>query len=78
VRDGLYFVDEQRVGPYEIWHHEHHFHDLGDGRIETEDKVTYTLPFSPFSEVVHPFLVKPQLDKIFAFREKKVTELFGA
>jgi ligand-binding SRPBCC domain-containing protein len=78
VRDGLYFVDEQRVGPYEIWHHEHHFHDLGDGRIEMEDKVTYTLPFSPFSEVVHPFLVKPQLDKIFAFREKKVTELFGA
>lgn len=78
VRDGLYFVDEQRVGPYAIWHHEHHFRDLGDGRIEMQDKVTYTLPLSPFSEVVHPFLVKPQLDKIFAFREKRVNELFGA
>jgi len=76
VRDGLYFVDEQRVGPYAIWHHEHHFRDLGDGRIEMQDKVTYTLPLSPFSEVVHPFLVKPQLDKIFAFREKRVNELF--
>lgn len=78
VREGVYFVDEQRVGPYAIWHHEHHFRDLGDGRIEMQDKVTYTLPLSPFSEVVHPFLVKPQLDKIFAFREKRVTELFGA
>jgi ligand-binding SRPBCC domain-containing protein len=78
VREGAYFVDEQRVGPYAIWHHEHHFHDLGDGRIEMQDKVTYTLPLSPFSEVVHPFLVKPQLAKIFAFREKRVNKLFGA
>ena len=76
VREGVYFVDEQRVGPYAIWHHEHHFRDLGDGRIEMRDKVTYTLPFSPFSEVVHPILVKPQLDKIFAYREQKVNELF--
>ena len=77
VREGLYFVDEQRVGPYAIWHHEHHFRDLGDGRIEMQDKVTYTLPLSPLSEVVHPLLVKPQLDKIFAYREQKVKELFG-
>ena len=78
VRKGVCFVDEQPVGPYAIWHHEHHFRDLGDGRIEMQDKLTCTLPLSPFSEVVNPFLVKPQLDKIFAFREKRVTELFGA
>ncbi len=77
VREGEYFVDEQRVGPYAIWHHEHHFADLGDGSTEMTDKVTYVLPFSPFSEIVHPLLVQPQLDKIFAYREKMVCQLFG-
>lgn len=76
VRDGVYFVDEQRVGPYAIWHHEHWFHDIGNGRIEMEDRVTYMLPFQPFGDLVHPFLVKPQLDRIFAHREKAVRELF--
>jgi ligand-binding SRPBCC domain-containing protein len=76
VQDELYFVDEQRVGPYAIWHHEHWFHDVGDGRIEMEDRVTYVLPFQPFGDLVHPFLVKPQLDRIFAHREKVVRELF--
>jgi ligand-binding SRPBCC domain-containing protein len=77
VREGESFVDEQRVGPYALWHHEHHFTDLGDGSTEMTDKVTYRLHFSPFSEFVHPWLVKPQLDKIFAYREKVVDELFG-
>lgn len=76
VSDGEYFVDEQRVGPYAIWHHEHWFHEVGDGRIEMEDRVTYVLPFQPFGDVVHPFLVKPQLDRIFAHREQAVRELF--
>ena len=77
VCEGEYFIDEQRVGPYAIWRHEHRFTDLADGRTEMHDIVTYVLPFSPFSEIVHPFLVKPQLDKIFAYREKVVAQLFG-
>ncbi len=77
VREGEYFVDEQRVGPYALWHHEHRFEDIGDGSIEMTDKVTYMLPFSPFSEILHPLVVKPQLDKIFAYREKVVSQLFG-
>jgi len=76
VQEGDYFVDEQRVGPYAIWHHEHWFRDLGDGRIEMEDRVTYVLPMQPFGDLVHPFLVKPQLDRIFGHREKAVRELF--
>lgn len=77
VREGEFFVDEQRVGPYAIWHHEHHFKDLGDGRVEMHDRVTYVPPFGLLGELVHPFIIKPQLDKIFAFREQAVTELFG-
>lgn len=77
VDEGRYFVDEQRVGPYRIWHHEHHFRDLGDGRVEMLDRVTYQLPFSWLSEAVHGLLVKPQLCAIFDCREKVAGELFG-
>lgn len=76
VEEGVRFIDEQRVGPYSVWHHEHEFHDLGDGRIKVEDNVTYVLPFSPLGDVVHPLLVKPQLETIFGFREKAVRDLF--
>lgn len=78
VEPGKFFVDEQRIGPYRIWHHEHHFRELGSGCIEMTDRVTYVLPLGLIGELVHPLLVKPQLAKIFAFREKAVTELFCA
>ncbi|HEY1049141.1 MAG TPA: SRPBCC family protein [Prosthecobacter sp.] len=70
------FVDEQRLGPFAVWHHEHDFHDLGDGRTEMLDHITYVLPFGPLGELAHTWLVKPQLDRIFAYREKTVRELF--
>ncbi len=76
VETGQFFVDEQRIGPYRIWHHEHHFKALDSGRIEMMDKVTYVLPFGLLGNLIHPFLVKPQLAKIFAFREKAVNEIF--
>jgi len=77
VRENESFVDEQRVGPYAIWHHEHFFRDLGDGRTEIEDVVHYVPPFGPLGEIVHPFLIAPELRKIFAFREQAVRQLFG-
>ncbi len=76
VEPGKYFVDEQRIGPYRIWHHEHHFAEIEGGRIEVKDRVTYVLPFGPLGDLAHPVLVKPQLAKIFAFREKAVSEIF--
>ena len=76
VEEGKRFIDEQRIGPYAVWHHEHDFHDLGDGRIEMEDRITYALPFAPLGDLAHGFLVRPQLQRIFAFRERAVRELF--
>lgn len=76
VEPGVRFIDEQRVGPYAVWHHEHEFHDLGDGRIEMEDKATYVLPFAPLGDLAHAWLVRPQLKRIFAYREKAVRQLF--
>ena len=72
------FVDEQRVGPYAIWHHEHTFTALEGGRTEMRDLVHYVLPFGLLGNLAHPFLVRPALKKIFAYREKAVGERFGA
>lgn len=71
------FVDEQRVGPYRVWHHEHRFEQCDAEHVEIFDLVHYVLPFGPLGALVHPFLVAPQLAEIFRFREKKVAELFG-
>ena len=76
VEPGKFFVDEQRIGPYRMWHHEHHFTALEDGKVEVRDRVTYVLPLGWLGELAHPFLVKPQLERIFAYREKAVGELF--
>ena len=76
VRPKEFFIDEQRVGPYSIWHHQHFFRDIPGG-MEMEDIVDYQLPLSPLGDVVHPWLVKPKLKQIFDYREVKMRELFG-
>ncbi|WP_318308203.1 SRPBCC family protein [Flagellimonas crocea] len=76
VRDGEYFVDEQRFGPYALWHHKHFLKEVPEG-VEMEDIIDYKLPFGFLGQLVHPILVKKQLQKIFEFRENKLAELFG-
>ena len=76
VEDKKYFVDEQRFGPYALWHHKHFFREIPGG-IEMEDVVDYKLPMGFLGDMVHPFLVKPKLKEIFGFREKKLIKLFG-
>jgi ligand-binding SRPBCC domain-containing protein len=72
-----FFVDEQRVGPYALWHHEHFFKALDERRTEIRDLVHYVLPFGWLGDCAHGFLVQPQLERIFAFRKKAVKEIFG-
>jgi ligand-binding SRPBCC domain-containing protein len=72
----LFGIDEQRIGPYKIWHHEHTFIDSGNGVVTMRDKVTYVLPFGPLGDIVHPFIVAPQLRRIFDFRTQAVSSIF--
>jgi ligand-binding SRPBCC domain-containing protein len=71
INEPYYFIDEQRAGPYKIWHHEHHFREI-EGGIEMEDIIYYALPFGFIGDLVHPLIVRPQLEKIFDYREKKM------
>lgn len=76
VQDKEYFVDEQRYGPYSLWHHKHFFREI-EGGVGMEDIVDYKLPMGILGQLVHPFLVAPKLKEIFEFRRKKLIELFG-
>ncbi|WP_111307378.1 SRPBCC family protein [Confluentibacter sediminis] len=71
-----YFVDEQRFGPYALWHHKHFIKEI-DGGIEMEDLIDYKVPFGILGQLVHPILVKPKLEEIFNYRTIKLEELFG-
>jgi ligand-binding SRPBCC domain-containing protein len=71
-----YFVDEQRFGPYALWHHKHFIKEI-DGGVEMEDIIDYKVPMGILGQLVHPILVKPKLKEIFAYRQKKLIELYG-
>lgn len=69
-----YFVDEQRFGPYAMWHHEHHFRDLG-GRTEMRDRVSYKLPFGAFGRLIAGRIIRKKVRAIFEFRNQKIGDL---
>jgi ligand-binding SRPBCC domain-containing protein len=76
VEDQQYFIDEQRFGPYSLWHHQHHFKAI-DGGVEMTDIVHYKLPFWFLGDIAQALFVKRQLKNIFAYRYNKVEALFG-
>lgn len=76
VRDGEYFVDEQRVGPYRFWYHEHIFETCPSGTKMT-DHVTYIIPFGFLGDVLNATWIAGRLEIIFDYRRQKIIELFG-
>lgn len=68
------FVDQQLKGPYKKWYHEHTFVDLGDGVTLVNDNVHY-IPRG--GNLIHRLMVKPDLKKIFNYRQEKLTEIFS-
>ena len=76
VIDKKYFVDEQRFGPYSLWHHKHFIKKI-EGGVEMEDVVDYKIPFGIFGRIAHPLIVKKKLEQIFKYREDKLKQIFG-
>ena len=67
------FVDEQIRGPYRVWIHLHEFEPARGGTI-VRDSVRYAVPGG---DLVQRFLIAPDLERIFDYREKKLREIFG-
>ena len=77
VDEGRYFVDEQRLGPYRVWHHEHHFEEI-DGGLLMRDIVHYSVPLGPLGELVNRAVVRRRVEEIFAFRRAVLGQRFGS
>lgn len=76
VEPGRFFIDEQRYGPYSLWHHQHHFKPV-EGGVEMTDIVHYKIPGWWLGELLHACVLEKKLKQLFAYRFEKIEELFG-
>jgi ligand-binding SRPBCC domain-containing protein len=76
VAEKQYFVDEQRLGPYTMWHHEHHIEER-DGGVMMTDIVSYIPPFGFIGSIANSLFIRQQLDTIFSYREKRLDDIFN-
>jgi ligand-binding SRPBCC domain-containing protein len=76
VADKQYFVDEQRFGPYALWHHQHHFKEIPGG-VEMTDILHYAIPYSVFGTIANNVFVGKKVRQIFEYRVKAIEDMFG-
>jgi ligand-binding SRPBCC domain-containing protein len=76
VKEKEYFVDEQRFGPYALWHHQHHFKQVEGGVLMT-DIVNYAIPYGFIGRIANRLLVEKKLKNVFNYREEVIAHLFG-
>ena len=76
VVEKRYFVDEQRIGPYSFWHHQHIVEDTDKGVLMT-DIVSYKPPMAFLGSMANKLFIRHQLERIFAYRENALKKKFG-
>ncbi len=74
IKDRIYFIDEQRIGPYKLWHHEHYIEKKDKGVLMT-DLISYSPPFGFLGAIANTLFIKRQLKKIFAYRSQIIDKL---
>jgi ligand-binding SRPBCC domain-containing protein len=75
-KENDYFIDEQRFGPYALWHHKHFFEATENGTKMT-DIVHYAIPFGFIGRIMNTLVVESKLKTIFEYRRNKIEELFN-
>lgn len=76
VEHEKFFVDEQRVGPYSMWHHQHHIQEIPGG-ILMEDIIDYQPPMGLLGDIANSLFIARQLNEIFAYRKQAIEKRFG-
>lgn len=76
VQDKVYFVDEQRFGPYALWHHQHHFKEVPGG-VQMTDILDYAIPYGLIGRLSNKLLVGKQIEQIFNYRNQAIIKMFG-
>jgi ligand-binding SRPBCC domain-containing protein len=76
VSEPNYFVDEQRFGPYKMWHHQHIFTIAEDGGVLMEDIVSYVVPFGFLGQIMNSLIISKKINEIFNYRKKVLEKMF--
>lgn len=76
VEKGRRFVDEQRSGPFAMWHHIHEFEKV-DGGTLVRDILYYALPFGILGRMAHTIQAGKKVSGVFEYRRKRLAEIFG-
>lgn len=77
VEQESFFIDEQRFGPYKMWHHEHWFYPQPNGKTLMKDKISYKLPFGFLGHIAQTLFIKQQLKTIFEYRFQTLETYFN-
>jgi ligand-binding SRPBCC domain-containing protein len=75
IKENQFFVDEQRIGPYAIWHHEHHFKAVEGGVLMT-DVLHYHVGLGPLGWIASKLFVDAKVQGIFDYRFKKLEGMY--
>lgn len=75
VKEHEYFIDEQRFGPYSMWHHQHHFEEVKGGVI-ARDLVNYGVPLGFIGQIANALSIRSQVKEIFEYRITAVEKLW--
>ncbi|MGB0838175.1 MAG: SRPBCC family protein [Flavobacteriaceae bacterium] len=70
-----FFIDEQRIGPYKLWHHQHFIEPHPQG-VLMKDIISYSPPFGFLGSIANSLIIKSKLKEIFNFRKKTIIEQF--
>ena len=76
IKDKKYFVDEQRKGPYKMWHHEHILIETDNGII-MKDIISYIPPFGILGKILNILFIKRQVKTIFKYRIEVLNKIFN-
>ena len=77
VYEPVWFLDEQRKGPYRMWRHQHIFREVSGG-VQMEDIVDYAMPLGLLGQIVHFLVVAKKLKSIFDFRRRVLDQIFNS
>lgn len=76
IREKEYFVDEQRIGPYKFWHHQHLLIEKEGGTM-MQDIVSYSPPFGILGSIINKLVISKKLTQIFNYRRRALDKIFN-
>jgi len=75
IVENQFFVDEQRIGPYAFWHHQHLIESFEKGVLMT-DIISYMPPLSFLGSLANKLFIRKHLARIFSYRENAIKKRF--